>query len=208
MLHIKTVEPHTFSLLKELMGLPFLNQFQLVGGTALSLQLGHRISIDLDLFSNEEFDNEKLITAFTDYFNERLFLKSKLLNKLGIFLLIDNIKVDVCRHPQKLIDDIVTEEGIRMWSVKEIAAAKVNAVSRRATKKDFWDIDEILDHYSIYEITKFYQDKYLPMLSIGVSQMITFYDDAEESEVPLCLKNKTWASVKKSIYKKINNQNK
>jgi len=68
MLYIKTVEPHTFSLLKELMGLPFLNQFQLVGGIALSLQLGHRISVDLDLFSNEKFDNEQLIIAFTDHF--------------------------------------------------------------------------------------------------------------------------------------------
>ena len=208
MLQFKTIEPHSFSLLKELMGLPFLNQFQLVGGTALALQLGHRISVDLDLFSNEEFDNEELIVAFTNYFKGRLFLKSKLLNKLGVFLLIDNIKVDVCRHPHKLIDDTIVEDGIRMWSVKEIAAAKVNAISRRATKKDFWDIDEILDHYSIYEITKFYQDKYLPMLAIGVSQMITYYDDAEESEVPVCLKNKTWDAVKKSIYKKINKQNK
>ena len=59
MLYIETVKPDTFSLLKELMLVKEMQHFNLVGGTALSLRLGHRISVDLDLFSHEKFENEK-----------------------------------------------------------------------------------------------------------------------------------------------------
>ena len=56
---------------------------------------------------------------------------------------------------------------------------------KRATKKDFWDIDRLLDIYNISEITSFYREKYLPMLAIGVAQMITYFDDAEKSATPV-----------------------
>ncbi len=206
MLYIETVKPNAFSLLKELMAMEELNQFQLVGGTSLSLQLGHRMSDDLDLFSTIEFDNEEIIEVLQSKFLNRFELKSTLTNKLGVFSFIDSVKVDICRHKQILIDEIVVIDNIRMWGTKEIAAAKVNAISRRATKKDFWDIDVLLDKYSIDEIAAYYKTKYLPMLAIGVSQIITYFNDAEESENPLCLKNKTWEAVKKSIITKINHQ--
>jgi predicted nucleotidyltransferase component of viral defense system len=206
MLYIETVKPNAFSLLEELMAIDELNQFQLVGGTSLSLQLGHRMSDDLDLFSNIVFDNEEIIEVLQSKFLNRFELKSSFTNKLGIFSFIDSVKVDICRHKEILIDEIVVINNIRMWSTKEIAAAKVNAISRRATKKDFWDMDELLDIYSIDEIAAYYKIKYLPMLTIGVSQIITYFNDAEESENPLCLKNKTWEGVKKSIIKKINHQ--
>ncbi len=53
MLHTETVAPETLELLSRLMQDSFFNNFVLVGGTAISLHLGHRISVDLDLFSNE-----------------------------------------------------------------------------------------------------------------------------------------------------------
>lgn len=208
MLHTETVKPHNFSLLKELMQLEALKDFQLVGGTALSLQLGHRISDDIDLFTNSAFVNEELIDSLNNYFTGRFELKSRVENKLGIFCLIDGVKVDICRHKQELIDTISETDGIRMWSLKDLAASKVNAISSRATKKDFWDIDRLLDIYNVTEIAAFYRKKYLPMLVIGVAQMITYYADAEKSNAPVCLLNKTWEGVKKSIFKKINNHTK
>jgi len=75
MLHTKTVEPGTLSLLKDLMEIPSLQPFSLVGGTALSLRYGHRSSVDLDLFYHEKFDStlieEELNGNFgDDYFTE------------------------------------------------------------------------------------------------------------------------------------------
>ena len=57
MLQTRTVEPRTLGLLKDLMSKPYLDQFFLVGGTALALQMGHRFSIDLDLFTLTDFDD-------------------------------------------------------------------------------------------------------------------------------------------------------
>lgn len=206
MLHTETVKPDTLSLLKELMQLEALKDFQLVGGTALALYFGHRVSEDIDLFSNRFFNNENVINSLNSFFSERFQIKSRLENKLGVFCLIDGIKVDICRHKEELIEPPLENEGIRMWSLPDIAASKVNAVSRRATKKDFWDIDRLLDVFTITDLASFYRKKYLPMLAIGVAQMITYYDEAEESDTPICLLDKTWEGVKKSIYKKINEQ--
>ncbi|MFN0081955.1 MAG: nucleotidyl transferase AbiEii/AbiGii toxin family protein [Ferruginibacter sp.] len=208
MLYTETVEPSTFSLLKELMEVKELQHFNLVGGTALSLRLGHRISVDLDLFTHDVFDNEIVVNELKINFGNRLQLNSTLNNRLGIFCFIDDIKIDICRHNGILIDEIFKEQDIRMWGFKDIAASKVNAISRRASKKDFWDINALLDIFSIEEIASFYRQKYDPMLAIGVAKIITYFDDAEDSETPNCLKKLTWLQVKKEIFKKINNNSK
>ena len=138
MLYIETVKPNALSILKELMLIPELSPFQLVGGTALSLQLGHRMSDDLDLFSNTQFKNEEIIAILIGVFKDRYVLRSSPANKLGIFGYIDGVKIDICRHKEELIGEIKTVDNIRMWTLEDIAASKVNAISRRATKKDFW----------------------------------------------------------------------
>ena len=63
MLFTETVESNTLGVLKELMRLPVLENFALVGGTNLSLKLGHRLSVDLDIFSNEDFESDSIIPA-------------------------------------------------------------------------------------------------------------------------------------------------
>ena len=70
MLQTQTIEPGTLSVLKSLMMIPELNQFSLVGGTALSLKYGHRTSIDLDLFSNENFEHEIIIESLQNTFEK------------------------------------------------------------------------------------------------------------------------------------------
>lgn len=68
MLHLETVDPGTFSILKELMHLPILKNFSLVEGTALSLNYGHRKSVDLDLFTTAAFENEVILETLSDIY--------------------------------------------------------------------------------------------------------------------------------------------
>lgn len=93
-----------------------------------------------------------------------------------------------------------------MWALEDIAASKVYAISARATKKDFWDIDILLDKFTIYQIVEFYTERYQQFLAIAVSKMLLYFDEAEESPSPICLLGKTWEQVKKGIFKKINEQ--
>ena len=139
MLYFETVEPGTLSLLEELMALPELGSFSLVGGTALSLRYGHRSSVDLDLFYHETFDFDGIISTLQKRFNTRVVYKQQPTG-FGIFSFIDQIKVDIIHYPHPLIEAITEIEGIRMYSVADISAMKIQAILGRAKKKDFWDL--------------------------------------------------------------------
>lgn len=204
MLQTQTVEPHTFSLLEELMALPALKDFALVGGTALSLLYGHRKSDDLDIFSMGPFENASLLTTLNRTFGKRILVEEKP-PYFGIFCFIDEVKVDLVRHPHPLIRPMVTIGNTRMFSVEDIIAMKVQAVLGRGKKKDFWDIAELLQHFGVDDFVRFHKEKYSSQnLMITVPQAICYFQDAEDSEDPISLKGQTWASVKKRIRDKVN----
>jgi predicted nucleotidyltransferase component of viral defense system len=203
MLQLKTVEPRTFSILEELLAMPEMQPFGLVGGTALSLLYGHRMSVDLDLFSFQPFENAFIINALRTNFNTSLLIEEKQ-PKFGIFCYIENVKVDIIRHPHALIRPLNIVDNIRMFSTEDIIAMKVQAVLGRAKKKDFWDIAELLNHYTVSDFVQFHKEKYASQnLMITVPQAISYFEDAEDSEDPISLKNQTWDKVKSSISKHV-----
>ncbi len=203
MLQIKTVEPNTLAVLKQLMQIPELQQFSLVGGTALALKYGHRISIDLDLFSEQPFDFSIVLKALESEFDQNFLLDTAKAN-FGIFCFIKDIKVDFVKHPLKLLRPIEIEDNIRLYSSPDIAAMKINAILGRGKKKDFGDLIELLQYYSLKEIINFYADKFPEQrLAIGIHKAVTYFTDAEDSEDPVSLKGQTWQQVKKDIQKKV-----
>ena len=203
MLHVKTVEPRTFSVLKELMGIHELKNFSLVGGTALSLLYGHRKSVDLDLFSNIPFDNAVIIKALEKKFKPG-FANRTSNPRFGIFGFVDEVKIDFVQHPHQLIRTELNIDEIRMFSTEDILAMKVQAILGRGKKKDFWDIAELLNHYSVSDFIDFHTEKYASQnLLITVPQALTYFADAEESENPISLKNQTWETVKAFINSKV-----
>lgn len=204
MLQIKTVEPHAFSVLKQLMVMPELKNFCLVGGTALSLLYGHRKSVDLDLFSNLPFENQDVIFALEKKFKNS-FVNRSTNPRFGIFCFIDDVKIDIIRHPHPMIRSQQHLENMRLFSTEDIIAMKVQAILGRGKKKDFWDIAELLNHYTIDDFIRFHKEKYASQnLLITVPQAITYFADAEESEDPVSLKKQTWKGVKQFINGKVN----
>jgi predicted nucleotidyltransferase component of viral defense system len=203
MLQKQTVEPGTLDILMKLMKLPVLSDFLLVGGTALSLQYGHRISVDLDLFSTIEFDNQTIVSALEKEFPG--FTYRNVTNPIGLFGYIDDIKVDFVKyHHHPVIKPPSITEGIRFMSTPDIIAMKINAILKRGVKKDLWDIAELLNHYTLSDFIKFYHAKFpSQQLLISIPQAITYFDDAEETEDPISLKDQTWESVKKIIQQKV-----
>jgi predicted nucleotidyltransferase component of viral defense system len=203
MLRIETVEPHTFSVLKKLMQMPELQDFALVGGTALSLLYGHRMSVDLDLFSNKSFENAEIIHALENTFGSTFDNRSSN-PRFGIFCFVDEVKIDIVRHPHPLIRPQFEIEGIRMFSTEDIVAMKVQAILGRAKKKDFWDVAELLNHYTVHDFINFHKEKYVTQnLFITVPQAITYFADADESEDPICLQNQTWEGIQQVIGMKV-----
>lgn len=192
MLQYSTVDPTTLELLKSLMKFPPLDTFNLVGGTALSLQLGHRKSIDLDLFSHMEFDPDQLQFELAPFGKLTLNFSSK--NSLGLF--IDGIKVDIIRYAFPLINPPIHLESIRLLSIEDIAAMKLSAIAKRGSKKDFWDIYFILQHYSLQDLLNFYTQKFGSESLFFVIKSLLFFDDADLEPDPIIIKRASWNSIK------------
>jgi Nucleotidyl transferase AbiEii toxin, Type IV TA system len=203
MLYTETVEPGTFSLLKELMTMPALAGFSLVGGTALSLRYGHRTSVDLDIFFESKIDQLHIVSALREFFGDRLFYEGTHPN-FGVFCYIDGIKVDIVRYPHVRLVEPSIEDGIPMYDSIDIAAMKIQAILGRGKKKDFWDLAELLQHFSLKQIIEFHSQKFpSQMLLISIPQAITYFADADESEEPVSLKGQTWETVKHTISQKV-----
>ena len=91
-----------------------------------------------------------------------------------------------------------------MYGSDDIAAMKIQAILGRARKKDFWDLHELLNHFSLQQIMDWHKLKYpTQMLAISIPNAITYFTEAEDSETPVSFKGQTWSKVKKDISRKV-----
>lgn len=199
MLSYHTVEPHTLELLKRLSGKDFLSESRLVGGTALALQYGHRMSVDLDFFGKIETDNIDIKEQLQDVGKLSVIKESRNIN---VFV-IDGVKVDFINYPYQWIDEAVVDETVLLASPRDIAAMKVNAIEGRGSKKDFIDLYFLLQHYSIQDILGFYAKKY-PEYSIFRALMsLTYFEDAESQFMSKMFTNVSWEEIKNTLRKAV-----
>ncbi|MBK8504700.1 MAG: nucleotidyl transferase AbiEii/AbiGii toxin family protein [Saprospiraceae bacterium] len=203
MLQLSAIRPELLYVLRQLMSLGELNKFYLVGGTALALQYGHRLSVDIDLFSSVEFENQMLIKVLEREIDGFTYLRAN--NPIGLFGFVNDVKVDFVKYHQHLqIKEILKVDGVRMLDPLEIMAMKISAILRRAVKKDFWDVAELLKHYSLQDSIDAYSEKFpTQQLLISILYALTYFVDAEDSEEPISLKGQTWPEIKKFIQKKV-----
>jgi hypothetical protein len=197
MLHFETIEPATLGLLRKLQSIEELANVRLVGGTALAMQIGHRTSIDLDLFGLLDFSPEDYSEKLLQLGKLEFIKKSKNIQ----ILLIDGIKVDIVNYHYPWLEDALNKEDIIMGSKKDIAAMKLNAISGRGTRKDFVDLYFLLNEYSLNEIMQFYLAKYNDGSEYMAIKSIGYFKDAEEEVMPNMLINVGWEEIKSTIRK-------
>ncbi len=192
------IKPATFRLIQQLQALPKLKEFYLVGGTSLALQLNHRTSIDIDLFTENNFQNSTLI----DYIQASGFnIDVKFDFENTIIGFINSIKVDFIRHAYPLVKPPLTEEGITYLGKEDIAAMKLNAISNSGKRlKDFIDVYFLLEHFSLSEMIEFYKIKYPNFNPLIPLKAINYFDDIDPEMDPPKLKHKLPLSeIKKRI---------
>ncbi len=183
-----------------------LKNFRLVGGTALSLQLGHRISVDIDLFSDSPYGSidfteiESFIKsefAYTDGFSEGNPAIGK---SYFIGINKDNsVKLDVY-YTDSFIQTAKTTDNIRLASIEEIIAMKMDVVQRGGRKKDFWDLHELLSNYDIHTMLKLHEKRYPYSHDRElILNNFTDFSIANDEFDPICLKGKYWEFIKEDI---------
>ena len=186
--------------MNQLMSMPSLDQFSLVGGTALALQLGHRLSIDLDLFTLLPFDKNELVEVLTEEFE--VSVESE-----GTTMLITNlngVKVDFVRMSYPLLFPALNIEGIRMLELRDIAPMKLKAVTQRGSKKDFFDIFFLLDRLPLTDMLQLFLEKFKQHEIFHVVKSLTYFEDAEKQPDPLVFdKSVSWQVVKTVVRKAV-----
>lgn len=196
MLQEKAVQSATLALLKKLVGVEELSSFALGGGTNLALRYGHRVSFDLDFFTNTEFDKSQLFQVITKTFPSAELLFEQ--NQTMLFV-INDVRVDFVLYPFPWFLPFEEREGTRLISEKDIIPMKLQAVSNRNSKKDYWDIALLLGKYPLKEMIRIFKKKF-PQVDEGyIIHSLTDFEEAGNQFDPDSLNSITWEEVKRIL---------
>jgi len=205
-LYYNTVSNNLSEVLNRVMKIEEFNPFRLVGGTALSLQLGHRLSVDIDLFTDGLYGS--IDFELIDKLLENSFPFLKMLYKgnisFGKSYHIGNsqeefVKLDLY-YTDSFIRPFVEKDSLRMASIEEIAAMKMEVVGNGGRKKDFWDIHELLDYLSLNEMLALHAERYPYSHSKEtLINKIVDFQFADDDLDPICLKGKYWELIKEDF---------
>ncbi len=199
MLQTQTASPELLELLIKLMKDDFFNNFILVGGTSLALQIGHRNSVDIDMFGNQTIDQEVFVDKLTKYGIVAVSQTSK-----NIFISsINAIKVDFVNYKYPLLKDFIEMEGIRLASIEDIAAMKLNAILGRGSRKDFIDLFFLLQEFSLQQMIDFYNKKYVDGSEFLVIKSLSYFEDANSQPQPQMFKDFNWEICKQKIVEEV-----
>ena len=185
--------------------------FRLVGGTNLSLRLGHRMSDDIDLFTEAEYGSlnfNTLESFLKDRFPYYDRIDETSIVGFGRGYYIGNSKDDCVKldlmYTDKFLNDEEINDGIRMASVDDIVAMKINAISRGGRKKDFWDIHKLLELYTLPQMLELHQKRHeWEHEDEQVLTSLINFEEANDMEDPKCIEDKDWDIVKLDIIGKV-----
>lgn len=190
----KTLLTDTINAIKIASKSATIKQAYLAGGTALALHLGHRISVDLDFFTQNSFDEQALnleFSKFPEYKENRLAWQT-VLGSIG------ETKFSIFYYKYKIIDKLTDFMGIKVVGKKDIAAMKILALSDRGTKRDFIDIYFLSKEFSFENIFDFYDQKFgdLDNKIYHFIKSLNYFVDADMDKIPNMLVSVDWNNVK------------
>lgn len=195
MLYRKTVASELLALLDQLMTVEALHDLRLVGGTALALQIGHRESVDIDLFGRFDIEDDHLKDILSSIGETNEINISRSIKQFYV----NNVKLDIVNYRYAWLDPTVLKEGIRMASLKDIAAMKLSAITQRGSKKDFIDLYYLLQYFSIADIFSIYLEKITDGNHWLAHRSLTYFTDADQQPTPRMYNDVSWEDVKTHI---------
>ena len=191
----------TASLIEEIASLPEIANFYLTGGTALSLQLGHRESEDLDFFSFIDFQPELIQQSLLSISP----LESVQIERGTLNVFLKGVKLQFLYYPYSLLEVPTLWNNLKLSSVIDIACTKLIAISARGSKKDFIDLYVILEKFPFETLFKKLDDKYehVQYNHVYILKSLVYFDDAEHQPTPRMHIDYDWELVKQEITKKV-----
>jgi predicted nucleotidyltransferase component of viral defense system len=179
--------------------------FYLAGGTALALRIGHRISLDLDLFTKNPLNQRA-----------RIEIKSRLAEHKGfrvlaeeegtLHFILEKTSISLLHFPYPIIGHLKNKwQGLPIATLEDIAAMKLNAVLGRGSKKDFVDLYFLIERIGLKRIFKSGEEKFpdSPLFLLQAAKAMVFFDDAEQEPMPKMIASVDWLHLKECFEKRI-----
>ncbi len=196
----KAIDSKTRQVLAKIKETGVLNNFYLAGGTALSLILGHRKSVDLDFFSSRFPKTEILLAKLRS-------LGPEIINqdKGTLDLYIKGVKVSFLKYDYPLVGDFLEFDGVEIASLADIACMKLSAISSRGSKKDFIDLYFILEKESLKNLLSLFQKKFkgVDYQMAHILKSLVYFEDAEQDPDPVFLVSFDWGRAKERLRKEV-----
>ena len=173
--------------------------FYLAGGTALALQIGHRISVDFDFYSQNKFNPTKIYQDFQAQKPAKILLSNTAENSL--FLEINDIAISLFTYDYPLLKPLITSENLNIASLEDIAAMKLIAIIQRGIKRDFIDLYFLAQNFGLEKIMNLTKKKYTGFNKYLACQALVYFKDAEGKEAGKVelIKPISWEKMKKYL---------
>ncbi len=208
MLREEAVSTSLLSVLRRLMNIPLLSNHRLVGGTALALQIGHRISVDIDLFCNSNSDYLEIEKAILNKFPNEIKISHYINSTFGkgICFSIEGIKTDIIDWKTPFAFPPLNIDNICMASIQDILRMKLDIITSppetaRYDKKDYVDLAFLLENFSISQMIETYKN-FSPLSESPeriVLEALQYSELADKKPNPNMLSEITWNDVKARI---------
>lgn len=201
-LYWNTVNDLLQDLLHAVMNAPEFRAFRLVGGTSLSLQIGHRMSVDIDLFTDASYGSVDFVSIdrfFKTHYAYAVTNGGQV--GMGTSYFVgkneqDAVKVDLY-YTDPFIQPVIVPDGVRLATVEEIIAMKLDVISRGGRKKDFWDVHALTGDYSLADMLRLHEQRYpYGHDPAEICRKMVDFENADSDFEPVCLRGEYWELVK------------
>ncbi|MEX0934973.1 MAG: nucleotidyl transferase AbiEii/AbiGii toxin family protein [Candidatus Paceibacterota bacterium] len=201
-MHPETIDKQTKSVLDTIGSQEFIQPFYLAGGTALAIHLGHRMSIDLDFFTDQEFSVKRVRDRLAKLGDLSVEGEDADGTLNGV---LDGVLISFFQYSYPNVYPTISFEGVQLADERDIAAMKIDAISNRGKKKDFVDLYFLLKKYSLKEILDFFEVRFqgIEYNRLHILKSLTYFEDAEDDPDPIMLIDVPWKEMKDLIVQKV-----
>ncbi|MBM4132115.1 nucleotidyl transferase AbiEii/AbiGii toxin family protein [bacterium] len=175
-----------------------LEEWILAGGTALALQLGHRVSIDLDFFRHDDFELTPLRESLADLGG----LEVAAMAPGTLHCRLDGLRLTFLRSEVPFLYETTPYRGLRLADVRDIAAMKVIAVAGRGSRKDFIDLYAYLEAGASFgDLMNIVEQRYrsTEFNAMHLLRSLVYFDDAETEPMPRMLAKVAWPEIRRRL---------
>jgi hypothetical protein len=199
--HPETITAGTALTFRTLRDRSLIGDAYLAGGTALALRFGHRLSVDLDFFTPELFDQDAFLLRLQTMPDFSLVTKGP----HTLHAVIQGTKVSFLGYLYPDLFPPVPFEGVPVADPRDIACMKVSAIASRGTKRDFIDLYVASQRFGLGEILDWFGRKYAETRynRLHILKSLTFFGDAEKDPLPHMLMPLAWEDVTRFFRKEV-----